>query len=82
MDVKQKAARARELLHNESFVKIMDDIKKEQVNRFLSATTTFGRVAAYSLTLGTSTTPPILRPQWQTKTPMRGTFPQTSFCMG
>ena len=37
MDVKQKAARARELLHNESFVKIMDDIKKEQVNRFLNS---------------------------------------------
>jgi Mn-containing catalase len=37
MDVKQKAARARELLHNESFVKVMDDIKKEQVNRFLNS---------------------------------------------
>src|SRR3990170_2289571 len=33
---------------------------------------TFGRVFAYLTTFGTFTTPPMLMPQWQTKTPIRG----------
>jgi hypothetical protein len=54
----------------------------EQVNRFVSATTTLGRVSAYALTFGTSTTPPMLMPQWQTNTPMRGASPTISFSTG
>lgn len=37
MDVKQKAGRARELLNNPAFVQIMEDIKNEQIKRFLNS---------------------------------------------
>ncbi|MHA1296952.1 MAG: hypothetical protein ACTSPH_10155 [Promethearchaeota archaeon] len=36
-----------------------------------------GNVFAYLTTSGTSTTPPILIPQWQMKTPIRGGCPDT-----
>ncbi len=54
----------------------------EHVYRLFSAYTTFSRVLAYSTTLGTSTTPAMLLPQWQTKTPMRGGCPLTSVSGG
>ncbi len=50
----------------------------EQVYRLCSACTTPGRLAAYSATAGTSRKPPMLDPQWQTKTPMRGSSALTS----
>ena len=37
---------------------------------------------AYSATLSTSMTPAMLLPQWQTKTPTRGSSPATSFSAG
>ena len=40
MDVKQKAGRARELLNNPAFVQVMDDIKNQQINRFLNSVST------------------------------------------
>jgi hypothetical protein len=39
VDVKRRAARARELLNNESFMTVMQDIKNEQINRFLISAT-------------------------------------------
>ena len=42
------------------------------------AYSTLGMVWAYSTTAGTSATPPILRPQWQTNTPTRGGSWETS----
>ncbi len=42
------------------------------------ANATPGRSLAYSATLSTSTTPAMLVPQWQTKTPTRGSSPTTS----
>ena len=47
-----------------------------------SARTTWGRVFAYSVTAGTSTTDPMLIPQWQTQTPTLGSLPSTSFSAG
>jgi len=41
-----------------------------------------GNVFAYSMTPGTFTTPPMLMPQWHTKTPMRGSWPETSISGG
>src|SRR3989337_587684 len=43
-----------------------------QEKRWLWVYTTLGRVRAYSTTAGTSTTPAMLLPQWQMKTPTRG----------
>ena len=43
----------------------------EQVYRLFSAWTTPGKPEAYSATAGTSRKPPMLEPQWQTKTPVR-----------
>ena len=44
----------------------------EQVKRLSSTCTTLGRVRAYSRSSGTLMMPPMLMPQLQTKTPMRG----------
>ena len=54
----------------------------EQVYRFSSAKTTLPSEAAYSLTPGTLTTPAILLPQRQTKTPIRGSSRRTSLGSG
>ena len=45
------------------------------IYRLSAANTTFGSVFAYSATAGTSTTPPMLMPQWHTKTPTLGVSP-------
>ena len=50
----------------------------EHVYRLSSAWTTPGSDLAYSATLGTSRKPPMLDPQWQANTPMRGSSPLTS----
>jgi hypothetical protein len=50
----------------------------EQVNMLLAVKTTPGRVAAYSVTAATSTTPAMFEPQEQMKTPTRGGSPDTS----
>src|SRR4030042_1636922 len=50
----------------------------EQAKRLFSTCSTKGRVLAYSRTASTSTTLAILMPQWQTKTPTRGTSWETS----
>ncbi len=50
----------------------------EQVNRVSPANTTFLSPAAYSVILGTSTTPEMLIPQLQTNTPTRGSCPVKS----
>ena len=44
----------------------------EQVNRLSSTYATLGSVLEYSDSAGTSTMPPMLMPQLQTNTPMRG----------
>ena len=49
----------------------------EHVYRPSSTWMTPGSVQAYSATAGTSTTAPMLTPQWQTKTPIRGACPST-----
>ena len=50
----------------------------EQTNRPSSACATPGRLLAYSVTAGTSTTPAMFMPQSQTKTPTRGCSALTS----
>ena len=45
-------------------------VSVEQVKRLFSTATTLGRLRAYSATSLTSTTPAMLMPQEQTKTPM------------
>ncbi len=57
-------------------------VSAEQVYKFLSVITTFGRVLAYLVTSGTSTYPPILIPQWQINTPIRGGCPATKISGG
>ena len=47
-----------------------------------SAWTTLARASAYSTVEGTSTTRPMLAPQWQTKTPTRGSSCETSLSGG
>ena len=54
----------------------------EQVNIYSEEYSTYGRPPAYSATAGTSTTLPILMPQWQTKTPIRGGSPDMSRSCG
>ena len=51
---------------------IFSCVSCEQVKRLSSATTTLGRLFAYSFTSGTLTTAPMLTPQWQIKTPILG----------
>ncbi len=53
-----------------------------QVKRFWPANTTCGSVRACSTTAFTSTTPAMLTPQLQTKTPMRGSSAPTSTSAG
>ena len=57
---------------------ILSWVSWEQVNRLSSTCTTWGRLRAYSLTAGTSATPPILMPQLHTNTPTRGSCSETS----
>ena len=46
------------------------------------AKTTLGSVLTYSTTSGTFTTPPMLMPQWHTKTPILGPVPRRSASAG
>ncbi len=57
---------------------ILSWVSDEQEYRFSSAYTTFGAFLMYSTTDGTSTVEPMLIPQWQTNTPIRGSCPLTS----
>ena len=50
------------------------------IYRSSSAWTTPGRVLAYSATEGTSTTPPMLEPQWHTKTPTLLSVGKSTVC--
>src|ERR1019366_10541784 len=57
-------------------------VSLEHVERLFSTYTTLGSVLEYSTTEGTLTTPAMLVPQWQTKTPTRGSSPFTSLSGG
>ena len=50
----------------------------ELLRRTLDAFFVAGKSFTYSTTLGTSTMPPMLMPQWQTNTPTRGSSSLTS----
>ncbi len=54
----------------------------EQVKRFSSTWTTEESPRAYSTTSPTRITPPMLLPQLQTNTPIRGCWPRTSVSVG
>ncbi|EKD34406.1 MAG: hypothetical protein ACD_75C02356G0002 [uncultured bacterium] len=61
---------------------IISWVSCEQEKRLRSTYTTSGSVAAYSSTALTSTTPAIFEPQWQMKTPIRGSSWEISFSSG